>query len=419
MKNITCLFLLMILYGQSYAQECNNGRYKEEVFSEVDLTSDIKFGQNSQATILNPNNIQELYLDLYQPDADTLSARPLIIWGFGGGFVAGSKVSPDIVELSTAFAKRGYVCAAIDCRLSTNLIINGSDTSKVYEAVLKAMHDMRASIRFFYKDAATVNNYKIDTTRIYLGGVSAGALAALHIVHLDELSEVPAEMQPVFQATGGLEGNSGNPGYSDDVAGVVSLCGALLDTALINPQVITPVVSMHGTSDSIVPYGSSTLTLLDIALDVDGSSSINSKLNQHGIINDFYTWYGTNHTPFVLNQPDQAELYMDTTIGFVSDFLYDLVCDDITSSMNETLTGDGLSLKIFPNPNNGHFFIQWDHTETSSISVFDVSGREVFFIPEVNQGLNAIEIDLPNGIYTVQAHSNKINKTFTGKFIVN
>ena len=185
MKNLSLLYLFLILSIGLSAQECANQRYYEELFN-VNISADIKFGEAVQPLPLNPDNIQELFMDVYQPNGDTLSARPLIIWAFGGAFIAGSKTSPDIVALSNAFAKRGYVNAAIDYRLSTNLVIN-SEVSNFYEALLKATHDMRASIRYFYKDAATINEFKVDTTRIYIAGVSAGAFTALHIAHFDEL----------------------------------------------------------------------------------------------------------------------------------------------------------------------------------------------------------------------------------------
>lgn len=370
--------LLTLAFQVSFGQECDGQRYYNEVFSTVDMSSDIKFGENLQPTILNPNNIQELFLDVYEPDGDTLSARPLIIWAFGGAFIAGSRETPDIVTLSNAFASRGYVCAAIDYRLSTDLAVN-TDISNAYEAVLKAIHDMRASIRFFYKDAATTNDYRIDTSRIYLGGVSAGAITALHIVHFDELNEVPVEMETVFNATGGFEGTSGNPGYSEDIAGVVSLCGALLDTAFINPAITTPIVSMHGTADNVVPYGSDTIDILNVNLPVDGSSSIHHKLDQYGIENDFYTWPGAGHTPFVLNPPAEAELYMDTAISFVRDFLYDLVCDGVTS-VNEPIFEDDVSLSVYPNPTSDNSTVQFELEEPANVevSLLDVTGRVVF-----------------------------------------
>jgi len=415
MKNSLLILLLLFFSVRLFSQECDNQRYYDEIFS-VNVTSDIKFGENAQPTILNPNNIQELFLDVYQPEGDTLSTRPLIIWAFGGGFLFGNRRSQDIVDLSNAFAKRGYVCASIDYRLTTAGLVVGNEVSDLYEAALKGTHDMRASIRFFYKDASTVNNFRIDTTRIFIGGVSAGAISALQIAHFDELSEVPVEMDSVFNATGGFEGTSGNQGYSDDVAGVVSLCGAVLDTAWINPAVTIPIASMHGTADSIVPYGEGTYNFLNISLDVDGSSIIHTKLNQSGIINEFYTFQDAGHTPFVGGQPENIA-YMDTTILFVRDFLYDLVCDDVATSVNENIDDKNLSFAVFPNPNTGNFFIRQDSHDNLNAAIFDHLGRNVFFQPEIFQGLNRLDLDLPQGIYTVQLYSDGGHK-FQAKKII-
>jgi pimeloyl-ACP methyl ester carboxylesterase len=418
-KSFYLLSFMLLASNLIHSQECADGRYFDETFT-VDVDASIQFGENAQPTILNPNNIQELFLDVYQPDGDTLSTRPLIIWAFGGAFLFGSKESPDIVTLSSSFAKRGYVCAAIDYRLSDNLITSGLvvDRATQYEAVLKAIHDMRSSIRFFYKDAATTNDYRIDTSRIYLGGVSAGAITALQIAHFDELNEVPAEMDSVFNATGGFEGTSGNPGYSEDIAGVVSLCGALLDTAWINPAITTPIVSMHGTADNIVPYGSDTVDILNVDFPLDGSASVHDKLDQYGIQNAFYTWQGAGHTPFVINPPAEAELYMDTTIWFVRDFLYDLVCDGVTTSVNENIDNENLSFSIFPNPNSGNFFIRQDSNDDMSISVFDNVGRVVFSQSQLQKGVNHFDLELPQGMYTVHLYSDGGDRFQAQKIIV-
>ena len=211
MKNIIKIFCAFLLFSCSsdYEQEietqtnfeevqkiAGQERYLDEIF-EVTVTDNIKFGEAAQPKPLRPNNTQELFMDIYEPAGDDLEARPLIIWAFGGAYVFGNKQSPDIVTLSNSFAKRGYVNASIDYRLSRDLVVN-SDASNAYEAVLKATHDMRAAIRYFYKDAETINKYKIDTTKIYIGGVSAGAVAALQIAHFDELNEVPAELETIL-----------------------------------------------------------------------------------------------------------------------------------------------------------------------------------------------------------------------------
>lgn len=212
----------------------------------------------------------------------------------------------------------GYVCASIDYRLSSDLAVNNS-LENSYEAVGKAVHDMRAAVRFFHKDAATANAYAIDPDKIFIGGVSAGAVTALHLVHMDA-SEVPAEMQSFLDENGGLSGNSGNPGYPETVAGIISLCGMLLDDDLINAEDNIPVVSMHGNNDDIVPYGSGTITILNIGIEVDGSAVLHPKLDELGIANDFYTYQGAGHTPFVSN-----EAQMEVTVNFIRDFLFNLV----------------------------------------------------------------------------------------------
>ena len=410
MRTLIGAILTLFFLPGIYAQECNGQRYYDELF-DVALTVDVKFGEAPQPRLFDPTNIQELYLDVYEPEDDSLTARPLIIWAFGGAFVAGSKASPDIVALSRAFASRGYVNAAIDYRLSPNIIIN-SDTANFYEAVLKSTHDMRASIRFFYKDAATVNEYRIDTTRIYIGGVSAGAFTALHIAHLDELGEVPTEIDSIFQATGGFAGNSGNAGYSEDIAGVINLCGALLDTAWINPGVTTPIMSMHGTDDNIVPYGADTVTILNINLEVDGSSAIHQKLDQHGIENEFYTFEGAGHTPFVLD-PD----YLDTTIWFVRDFLFDLTCDGVTS-VDELAEGQRLPVMVYPNPNNGSFSLDLGVLEKVGVWIVDQLGREVYANQEMPPGLSDLELSLPRGVYTLRVYSSHLGEVLSQKIMV-
>ena len=392
------LFCLFLLFSQGLsAQECDTQRYYDEIF-DFKRISEVKFGEAPQPLPLRRNHIKELFMDVYQPKGDTLSARPLIIWAFGGAYVFGSKTSPDIKALSKAFAKRGYVNAAIDYRLSKDLLLN-NDLTNCYEALLKATHDMRASIRYFYKDAATLNRFKIDTNRIYIGGVSAGALAALHIAHFDELDEVPIEVDSLFQAMGGFLGNSGNAGYSENIAGVISLCGALMDSAWISPAVTTPIVSMHGTADKVVPYGSDTITILGVNLEVDGSSSIHHQLDQYDIKNDFYTFQGAGHTPFVLNKA-----YMDTTIRFVRDFLYELVCDDNTIDIpgNIIVPTEKVSSSVYPNPNRGAFYFRIDTDEISSISIFDAFGSAVFSDLKVHQGLNHFDLNLPKKLGLIE-----------------
>jgi acetyl esterase/lipase len=105
-------------------------------------------------------------MDIYQPTGDIETNRPLIVWAHGGSFIGGTKTDADMVALSQAFTKKGYVCASINYRLG----LTPFDSVGAVKAVLRAVQDMKASVRFFYKDKLTTNTYKIDTTNIFIGG---------------------------------------------------------------------------------------------------------------------------------------------------------------------------------------------------------------------------------------------------------
>ena len=53
---------------------------------------------------------------------------------------------------------------------------------------------MKASVRFFTKDAATTNTYKINPNKIFIGGYSAGAITALHYGYVNNESELTTSL---------------------------------------------------------------------------------------------------------------------------------------------------------------------------------------------------------------------------------
>ncbi len=297
-----------LLVTNSFAQPCQNGRYATEVFPNHTLTSNITYGANT--TFSGANN--SLKLDFYEPTGDTELSRPLIIWVHGGSFLGGSKTDPDMTALSQRFARKGYACASIDYRLGFFPI----DSANAVKAVVRAVQDLKAAIRFFYKDKQTTDTYHIDTNLIYVGGSSAGAITALHVAYLDNICEISGYLnQATINQLGGLDGNSGNPGYSSSVQGVINLCGALAQYSWLEAGDV-PMVSIHGTADGTVKYNRGIVNPGTALMYLDGSRMLHERACAVNVSSDFYTFPGVGHVPFIGNNA-----YMDTTEWFIRDFL--------------------------------------------------------------------------------------------------
>jgi len=328
---ISTLLLITTLYSQS---DCDGVRYTDEIFSQVNIASNVLYGGNYNPNIWGQNEWQNLYMDIYQPVGDDVENRPLVFFLFGGSFIAGSKTAGDIVELCTRYAKMGYVSAAIDYRLTQDLIwFPNPETA--YRATAKGMHDLKGAIRYFRMNDEIANDYRIDTDRIYAGGVSAGGIVAVNAAYLDQESEIPESIVDYVEENGGLEGLSGNEGYDSHFHGVINLCGAVGDYNWIVEGDV-PVVNIHGTDDTVVPYGDGLITLFGLNMQVYGSYVINETMLSLGNSSDLYTFEGYDHNPF-----NSSEANMNITVEFTRDFMVDLVCPADEGIMGD-LNDDGI-----------------------------------------------------------------------------
>jgi predicted esterase len=350
-----------------------------------------------------------LKLDFYEGTGDTETNRPLIIWVHGGSFLGGTKTDMDVQALSRSFAQKGYACASIDYRTGFFPI----DSANAVKAVVRAVQDLKGAIRFFYKDVATgTNTYNIDTNRIYIGGSSAGAITALHVAYLDEVCEISGYLnQTVINQLGGLEGASGNPGYSSKIQGVINLCGALARYSWLESGDV-PFVSIHGTADGTVKYNRGIVNPGTPLMYLDGSRLLFDRACAVNVQNNFYTFPGAPHVPYA-GASANAIAYMDTTDNFIRDFLIDQLgctnsplqlansplqaailyptnyCDG--SPVNETcivgINEESLSfsVELFPNPSEGVVHLRTQEFNFSQVAVLDLLGRTVLKIQPNNQ----------------------------------
>lgn len=373
-----CFFSVNVI-----AQNCDGVRYKDQIFTNVDVT-EVTY------TTANSTNLK---LDVYEPQGDTATNRPLIILAHGGSFIGGNKTADGTVTtLCQNFAKRGYVTASINYRLGgplEMLILNSAIT-----VVVKAISDGKAAVRYFRKDVAeNGNTFGINPDMIYVGGNSAGAVLYLHHAYISEVSEAPQSIQTVLNQNGGIEGNSGNDGYSSAVSGVINLAGGLNEVDFIDNGE-PPVISFHGSADDVVPYNCANAQGGATPVQLCGLGALQPRLTSEGIDHVSKVYSGAGHTPWQSNNTMMAEID-----SMVTSFLFDRVCT--ATSIAEMAKENAFS--VYPNPTNGILNIETLATATQpyNVKVYDASGRMVWNEKNINETTARLQLNLTAGIYRV------------------
>ncbi len=423
-------FTSVILFAQTY---CGTSRYDTVVFSAVTTASNVVYGFNTT----NSGAGDTLKMDIYQPTGDVAVKRPLIVFAHGGSFIGGSKTDSYAIDFCTRFAKRGYVAVSIDYRLGMSFPFNQANGQK---AVWRATQDMKAAVRFFRKDAATANTYKIDPDYIFGAGYSAGAFMAVQYAYLDRSSEVPSGIDTV--ALGGLEGNSGNPGYCSRINAVVNLAGAVGDTSWIQPG-DEPMITAQGDADGTVPYCTAMIYVSGFAImPVSGGGTMNVRAYHIGLTNPIHTYYAQDH------DADVNATNMDSTTILVSDFLYRQLGCNMTGGVRYTnhqtcVPGSGIdnvmalftndpcpnsgvnewvlnseNVSLFPNPASENVTVTLKDVQGRNFSVelSDISGRIVRQFSVSGDGFTVQRKNLEDGIYFMRLTSNK-NESFAAKIL--
>lgn len=257
------LFLTCNLLGQE--------RYLDNIF-EV---------QPPQTHIYSVKDGEELKLDIYSPYSDTVQARPLIIFMHGGGFSGGTRTNEAEVKFAEAAAQKGYVAVQISYRLTRK----GQSFNCDYEAEGKmqtfrlAAEDFMDALNFMLKNKT---EYRIDPSKVIVGGSSAGAEAVLNAVYNERL---------MFEDLSR---------YQDlEIAGVFSLAGAIVDARYIIEENAVPGVFFHGTEDNLVPYGTAPHHWCESGkpgyIILDGSHSITERLKELDSSYLLYSFEGGRH----------------------------------------------------------------------------------------------------------------------------
>ncbi|MDG1333941.1 MAG: T9SS type A sorting domain-containing protein [Crocinitomicaceae bacterium] len=366
MKTSILLALFIAISSFSFGQHpsCDGTRYLNPVYS-VTQTDGILFGNNDTYDGSN----QDLLLDFFEPTGDVAASRPLIIFAFGGSFIGGAR--DDVHAYCDYYAQRGYACAAIDYRLYNGPLFPIPDSLKMTDAVVKALGDMKAAIRFFKEDAATTNTYKIDPNFIIAGGISAGGIVALHAGMLDETDPIEAYVDPIIVDNGGFQGNSSsNTQYDEDILAVLNYSGALRRANYIDASDV-PVFSVHDDNDGTVPYASGSASLLGIPIiSMEGSFIVNQNAQAAGLTSELITY--DNSSGHVSYFSDQTAA--DSILQRSLEFLFPLICG--AGASVETIVPN-MDFELYPNPAQSSVTIKLANANGFELSMSDISGRKV------------------------------------------
>jgi predicted esterase len=231
--------IIMIMPFSAPAQKTEKPvKCKDFVFDDIQVKKNLIYKEDTAPGI----KYKYYHFDFYEPTGDTTAYRPLIIWLHGGGFKFGKKKSGGLPLWSKTFAQRGYVCAAVNYRLSKKHPLK--NFADIVEGCADAVKDVNQAIQYFKQHC---RQYRIDTNRIILGGNSAGGIIALQAVYSS-----PAEMATLVHC-GDSTSIVSHFHNLQHIAAVINFWGALFDLNWLKNAAI-PIVSVHGKNDRVVPY---------------------------------------------------------------------------------------------------------------------------------------------------------------------
>jgi predicted esterase len=183
-----------------------------------------------------------LALDVYKKTTDTGdSARPCVIFLFGGAFIGGRRDDTLYTRYFDSLAAHHYTVLSITYRLGLKGVTHLSkfNTAPLRRAIDMAVEDVYDATAWAIAHSTSLG---IDTARIILSGSSSGAITVLSADFFKRNAKpIANRLPPAFQ-----------------YAGVVAFSGAILsyDGSLKYQVPPAPTLLFHGTADKIVLYNS-------------------------------------------------------------------------------------------------------------------------------------------------------------------
>lgn len=275
-----------IEYGQALGFWCSKPGTEEDSYLEIII--------DGLANSLS-RTTQSLTMDVYRPVDSTNQSHPLLMLLHGGAFYVGDKQDSCIRGLCRYFASTGYVTVSANYRLGF-LPLKG----EIERAGYMALQDAHAAMRYLVDHA---ESYGIDTSLIFVGGASAGAITALNLAFMRDANR-PSSVNGRGQRNLGTIASSGNSSKAAfTIKGVANMWGAINSLSMLNNNNKCAIISFHGDKDMIVPYDIG-YPFSDISRKIGkimfekmyGSAQIDLKASENGMHSKLYTYNGEGHS---------------------------------------------------------------------------------------------------------------------------
>ena len=384
---------------------------------------------------------QPLLMDIYEPKGDNAEKRAAVIVCHGGAFVASGKddFTQKTVAYTDSLVARGYVTASLEYR--QGVLMSEVERENGYDEVIdsvdfartvyKAIQDIHAAVRYFRKNA---DELKIDTSKIYIVGNSAGGMLALENVYAKSKKDFPAYIDKKGAVSLGELDEYGETGVGGHANGVVALWGAIHNADLVKNSKV-PVFLAHGDSDYVIPFKKGRaisdvdrmlgekgdmIKLLGMSLKVHaptlyGSYVIDSILNVNKVYHEFYAPRGQDlkHEFYDATRTDEngnEVVYADSVQNKVFAFLYNLAVDSVPAWKKPTslpMVAQALASHITMGENNRSFTVE--RGENLVYGVFELNGRRVM-AGRASRGETVSLQGLSNGVYYLRVQGERARR---------
>ncbi len=228
-------------------------------------------GTNCNTSTGCDNSGAALIYDVYYPSPSAYTQYgnaplPALFLFHSGGFSdCSNKDNDNIGSYCQGFAERGFITFNVEYRRGT---VNqpGFVSAEQVLAVYRCFQDARGAIRSAIKrQLNNETNFKIDTSKLFIGGSSAGAIIALGTAFYNqqEMDIVsPGVSDPSILGPLDIDNYYGSVNTAFSLKGVLSMWGGIVDknsadpsaVALIKPTDNIAVIAFHGEADSTVPF---------------------------------------------------------------------------------------------------------------------------------------------------------------------